>query len=158
MGNVNILNQHFDLLERIVESLNLRLKPENIFNCDESMMQMDGMSGKVVVTRRTKHAYLTTKGSWEHITINACVSASGQMLPPHIIFKEAFPGGPYGRDSPHQALYSKSPNGYMDSELFFLFIDRHFIPHTLHIPGPKLLILDGYGSTLDLKMSNLSGQ
>ena len=76
-------------------------------------------------------------------------------MPAHIIFSQAYPSGPYAQDGPDGALYSISDNGYMDSELFYGFIYKLFIPHTIHIPGPKLLTLDGHGSHLNIEIINL---
>ena len=36
------------------------------------------------------------------------VSALGYIMPPHIIFSQAYPSGPYARDGPDGALYSIS--------------------------------------------------
>ena len=43
----------------------------------------------------------------------------------------------------------------MDSELFYGFLNQLFIPRTRHISGPKLLMLDGHGSHLDIKSIDL---
>ena len=150
MANMTVFKQHFDLLEETMDNLNLRNKPKSIFNCDESMVAMDRRTGKVVVSRNTKQANCETKGTRDHITVNSCVSASGMILPPHIIFQQSFPSGPYGKDGLDGALYSISLNGFMDSELFYGFLDKLFIPQTQHIEGPKLLKLDGHGSRLSV--------
>ena len=50
---------------------------------------------------------------------------------------------------------SVSESGYMDSELFYGFLNQLFIPRTRHISGPKLLILDGHGQQLDVKSIEL---
>ena len=89
---------------------------------------MDRRTGKVVVSRRTKQAYSESKGTRNHITVNACVSASGQVLSPHIIFVSSYPSGPYACEGPDRALYSISESGYIDSELFYGFLNQLFIP------------------------------
>jgi len=43
----------------------------------------------------------------------------------------------------------------MDSELFYGFNDKLFIPSTSHIEGPKLLVMDGHGSHMDIKTIEL---
>ena len=145
----------FYLLEETIDKLELRDNPQSIFNCDESMIAMDKRSGAVVVSRKTEHTYSESKGTRDHITINTCMSASGYIMPPHIIFSQAYPSGLYAPDGPDGALYYKSDNGYMDTELFYGFIYKLFIPHTIHIPGPKLLILNGHGSHLNIYITNL---
>ena len=82
MANMTVFNQHFNLLEEVMEKLDLKNKPNSIFNYDESMVAMDRRTGKVVVSRNTKQAYCETKGTRDHITVIACVSASGVILPP----------------------------------------------------------------------------
>ena len=94
---MKLFNQHFNLLEKTISQLALEKKPENKFNCDESMVNMD---------RKTKHAYCESKGTQDHITINACVSASGQVLPPHLIFASSYPSGSYACEGPDGATYS----------------------------------------------------
>ena len=116
---------------------------------------MDGRSVAVVVSRKMKHTYSESKGTWDHITVNACVSGSGYIMPPHIIFSQSYPSGSFTRDGPNGALYSISDNGYMDSEHFYSLISKLFIPHTNQITGPKLLILDGHGSHLNIDIINL---
>ena len=155
MGNITVWKQHFDLLEETIDKLELRDNPKAIFNCNKSMIAMDKRLGTVVVSRKTKHTYSESKGTWDHITVNACVSASGYIMPPHIVFSQAYPSGPCAQDGPDGVLYSISDNGYMDSELFYGFISKLFIPHTIHIPGPNLLILDGHGSHLNIDIINL---
>ena len=43
----------------------------------------------------------------------------------------------------------------MDSEIFYGFISKLFIPHINQIAGPKLLILDGHGLHLKIDIINL---
>ena len=97
MANMTFLKQHFDLLEETMDKLNLRNKPKSIFNCDELMVAMDRRTRNVVISRNTKQAYCETKGTRDRITVNAWASASGLILPPHIIFQQFFPSAPYGR-------------------------------------------------------------
>ena len=119
------------------------------------MVNMDRTTGKVAVSRRTKQAYSESKWTQGHITVNACVSASSQVLPTRIIFASSYPSGPYAREGPGLALYSISESGYMDSELFYGFLNQLFIPRTRHINGPKLQVLDGHRSHLDIKSIEL---
>ena len=114
------------------------------------MVAMDWGTGKVVVSRKTKQAYSESKGTRDHIIENACIYINGLFLPPHII--GTFHSGPYAREGPDRALYSVSDIGYMVSTLFYVFMDQLFILKTKNIPGPKLLILDGYGSHLDINI------
>jgi len=155
MANQTVMDQHFDLLKNTLVELDILDKPERIYNCDESGMAMDKMTSKVIVQRKSKQAYSESKGNRDHITVHVCVSAAGQPLPPFIIFEKAYPFGPYSRSGPDNACYACSPNGYMDTELFKLWITKQFIPETAHVRKPILLILDGHGSHMDIDMIDI---
>jgi len=116
---------------------------------------MDKMTSKVIVQRRSKQAYSESKENRDHITIHICVSAAGRPLPPFIIFEKAYPSGPYSRSGPDNAVYACSPNGYMYTELFKLWITKQFIPETVHVQKPIILILDGHGSHMDIDMIDI---
>ena len=150
MANQTVIDQHFNLLKKTLEELDILDKPDRLFNCDESGMAMDKITSKVIVQRKAKQAYSESKGNRDHITVHACVSAGGRALPPFIIFEKAYPSGPYSRSGPDNGVYASSPNGYMDAELFRLWIVKQFIPETAHIRKPILLILDGHGSHMDI--------
>lgn len=51
------------------------------------------------------------------------------------------------RNKVEKILYGKSPNNYMDEELFINWFEKVFIPSAAHL-RPTLLILDGHGSHL----------
>lgn len=158
MAKKSIVASHFDKLEALLEENGLSKKSSHIFNVDESGMEMDAAEGKVVVDRTSKNAYQETGGAREHITTNVCCSASGQILPPMIIFKTSFPSGHYSQNGPDECLYARSPNGWMDSELFSDWFRKLFLPKTSHlrISLPVLLILDGHNSHLTLELIDLA--
>ena len=57
MANVTVMKQHFVLLGKTLKDLNLLDKPQCIFNCGESGIQMDAKTGKV---RTFLFAYIET--------------------------------------------------------------------------------------------------
>ena len=72
MANFTVYEQHFTLLEKIINDLEMAKKPEHIFNCDKSMVAMVRCTGKVVVSQKTNQAYSESKGTRDHMTVNAC--------------------------------------------------------------------------------------
>ena len=140
IANEHVMKQHLNLLEETLTKLKIKNKPERIFNCDESGIELDVRTWKVVVSRSSKQAYAQLKSSKEHITAHVAVSADGIPLPPFLIFKRCYPAGPNVRLGLQNALYGVSPNVYRDTELFHLWVEKLFIPRTAHIPKPILLI------------------
>ena len=59
--------------------------------------------------------------------------------------RKNWPSGTYSRNGPDGCLYGKSPNGYMDEELFLTWFEEIFVVGTSHV-RPSLLIINGYGS------------
>ncbi len=155
MSKPSVMNNHFDQLKEVLENSGLLDKPSNIFNVDETGIDMDSLTGKVVVDRNTKHPYQESRGEREHITANVCCSASGLVLPPMIIFERCFPSGHYSKCGPDSCLYGKSPNGYMDGDLFNSWFTTIFLPYTAHL-RPAVLILDGHGSHLTIDVIDLA--
>ena len=104
-----------------------------------------------MVSHGYKQAHSQSKGSCDHITVNCAISVAGAALPPMIIFEKSFPSSTYITQGPINALYAKSPNGYMDEELFYSWFSNSFVPHTNHL-GKQILIIDGHDSHMSLKL------
>lgn len=127
--------------------LNLFTRPPDIWNYDETMIDLDKSSQKVVVPKRFRSAHSCQVGTTEHISVHCCVSAAGTPMPPFIIFKGAFPAGPYNKGGPDAALYGKEKTGFMDSALLLKWLERLFIPHAKPRKEKQvLLLLDGHAS------------
>ena len=158
MARTSVIDSHFNLLLETLEKHDILNKPSHIFNVDESGMEMDSVTGKVVVNRNSKHTYQETSGEREHITVNVCASADGHFLPPMIIFERCFPSGHYSLNGPPDTTYAWSESGWMDGDLFKKWFETVFLPNTEHLRAllPALLILDGHTSHLTLDVIDLA--
>ena len=58
---------------------------------------------------------------------------------------KSWPSSLYARNGPKNCLYAKSPNGYIDEELFLEWFRKIFVPETKHL-RPTILVMDGHGS------------
>ena len=115
MTNENVMMNHFQTLKDLLVEHDLLDKPENLFNVDESGINMDIRQGKVVVTKGLKQVHSMSKGTRDHITVNCCINANGKCIPP-MIFEKCFLSTAHVKEG--NKLYAKSTNGYMDEELF----------------------------------------
>ena len=87
--------------------------------------------------------------SKSHVTVLACVNAAGYAIPPMIIYARSNLSQQLTRDEVPGTMYGLSPNsGWIDSELFTEWFERHFL---LYAPAgrPILLMLDGHSSHHD---------
>ena len=73
----------------------------------------------------------------------ACVSASGQCIPPFVIFDAKRLNMEWRNDEVVGTAYGLSANGWVDSELFKGWLSEHFIAHAVGARS-LLLLLDGH--------------
>ena len=151
----SVVRKHFEALKEALVMADLLDKPEHIFNVDETGIEMNKRTGKVVVDRCIKKHHQESVGDREHITANVCCSSTGQVLPPMIIFQRCFPSSDYSRSGPDGCLYAKSESGYMDGELFLEWFKKIFLPKTAHL-RPAMLIMDGHTSHLTIDLIDLA--
>ncbi len=109
-------------------------------------------SNKVLALRGAKNVYYCTSSEKVQITTLACISATGNTVPP----MHVFPGVRFSYN-PMQgcidsAYFGKSSNGWMTQELFNGWLTKHFVKH---IPRerPVCLLVDGHSSHIDLETS-----
>jgi len=84
--NVGTMRHYFDLLETTLKDNNLLHSPGQIYNVHETGVLLDPKTSNVIVWIGSKKVrYRATRKKGQAIVV-ACVSASGQILPPTIIF------------------------------------------------------------------------
>ncbi|CAH1960890.1 unnamed protein product [Acanthoscelides obtectus] len=80
--------QYFELLGNVLGENNLLNKPQNIFNVDETGLQLNNNPGKVVVTKGTKMVNcITSAEKGETISVITCVNAEGSFSHPVVYSK-----------------------------------------------------------------------
>lgn len=150
-----VVDNYFDCLKVVLEQNNLMNTPRQLFNCDETFLPLNISSEKVVARKNTKHVYAQSSGTSDHITLLCGASAAGVALPPMIIFSKAFPGGSYKFDGPDDAVYAKSESGWIDSELFLVWMKKVFLKYC-GSQRPVLLFIDGHASHVNLDVIDLA--
>ena len=152
-STVRMLRDYYQILKSTLDEHNFHDRPMDIYNCDETIVDLNKATRKVIVPKHYSKAHSRSVSGTEHISILCCANADGSAIPPMIIFKHCHPGGKYGDGGPDGALYSFSPSGFMDGDLFKRWLVKLFIPRTHPTPErPVLLILDGHAShsTIDV--------
>ena len=139
------IGKYFDLLQETLIENGLNDDPSLIFNMDESGFPLDPKPLKGVYVRGEKHPCSVSSGSKSQITVVACVSATGQCLPPMIVWarKTMTPNLAVGEVP--GTVYGVSDKGWMDQHLFKLWFERHFLRYAPAV-RPLLLLLDGHSS------------
>ncbi|KAF0705899.1 hypothetical protein AaE_014334 [Aphanomyces astaci] len=142
MDGVNLL---FDSMVEIIKAHDL--SPDRIFNMDETAFASRKKSKSVVALKGSQNVWAKTVASNFHLSIVACASASGVVLPPLFVF----PGETVDKilnaecDVPNAAV-STSPKGFMNENLFKEWLSFFSSSLDESITRPVLLIFDGLAS------------
>ena len=155
-ADADTINDFFGKLGAIYGRLNLICKPMQIYNCDETGVSVVHKPGKIVAEMGRHKVYAVTsaeKGKTH--TILTCVSASGHVLPPMMIYPcKQIPPDNFREGAVAQTLFSNSPSGWINDNLFLqwfkFFLTR--IPPT----RPVLLIMDGHGTHMSIELIELA--
>ena len=81
-----MISDYFDLLKEVLTESQLLNSPNRIYNVDETGITLDGHAPRIVAKKGQKKVRYRTSGNKTQITVIACVSASGQCIPPFVIF------------------------------------------------------------------------
>ena len=143
------VGKYFTALEKELNDLQIRNKPHQIFNADETGLQMINPPQKVLTEKGARQVYSVTTGErGETFTVLGCMSASGSYIPPYIVFKGVRKRPEWSEGFPPGTRIEVSDTGYMKDELFVSFLE-HFRAHTP--PGPTVLIVDGHQTHVSLR-------
>ncbi|XP_005096053.1 uncharacterized protein LOC101849918 [Aplysia californica] len=118
--------------------------PTRIFNADESGFSFDPKHRKVIACKGAKNVYNITSNTKTRVTVLATVNAADFYLPPLLIYPyKRVPGKNLLNGFP-DALVQVSENGWITAAIFFAWLRDTFIPETMHIKKPLLLLVDGH--------------
>ncbi len=103
-ANQEVIEHWFtECLDPVLRSLGLAGKPELIYNVDESGFPLSWTPQTILTRRGQKSPQALVPGSGrENVTVQTCVSGSGQLLPPYVVYKgerlraDVTFGGPLG--------------------------------------------------------------
>ena len=136
--------------------------PRRVFNQDETAVELGSSEQKVLAPINTKIVYSISSGSREHVTASYLVNASGEMVPPRLVFKGV-------RNVAEEKLknldksgesgawkFSVSPKGYITRDLFAeVLYDLDKFLTEKKIPRPVVLFIDGASPHISLEAARL---
>ena len=139
------IDRYYDLLEETLKTNGIYNDPTRIFNCDETGVPLNPKPLKVVGEKGTKNLCTISGNSKSQITVLACASAAGFLLPPFVIFDRKTLTKTLTKGEVPGSAYGLSSRGWMDMELFRDWFIGHFLSYTPSC-RPLLLLLDGHSS------------
>ena len=85
MKNQSALDNYFIELNRILDDNQLKDKPSQIYNMDETGVPLDHRTPRVLTRKGQKKVRYCSTGNKSQITVVGCINATGQALPPFIV-------------------------------------------------------------------------
>ena len=152
--NKQITDEYFDLLKQNLNEL--KVEPSQIWNCDETNMQLEH-NPKSVVGRKGSKVPGRVASSKESVSILGCGNAMGEIMSPMIIVKEKTRCllSWKTEDAPKNAKWAYQSKSYMDQALGVEWFQSVFLKEC----GPKrpqLLIVDSHCSHEPLELLELA--
>ena len=92
-----------------------------------SPVPLDHRQPKRIAPKGAKKVHGPSLGNKTQITILACANAVGTMLPPMVIYKGEQLNYEWTRGEVPNTEYGMSPQGWMDHELFYEWLQKLFI-------------------------------
>ena len=132
---------------------------QRMWNCDETAFATDVASKRVLARRGEKNVHETGGGSGrEYITVLGCGSASGERLPPYVLYKGKNLWTTWTLGGPAGTYFNVSESGWMERPHFLEWFKKLFLPATSSIleTGPVILFMDGHASHINLELIRLA--
>ena len=150
-----VIDDYFGKLGAICARLNILSKPMQIYNIDEVGVSIVHKPGKVITELGRRCVWsVTSAEKGKNHTILACVSASGFVLPPFMIYprkrvtenikENAFPG----------TNFNCSDSGWVNADLYLEWFK--FFLSSIPPARPVLLIEDGHASHISIEVIELA--
>ena len=119
-------------------------KAPQIYNCDETGMPLGATHRKVVASVGSNPS-CNTSNSKQQITVLACRSAAGMMLPPFVIFQIKAINYTLTIGEVPGTLYGLSAKCWITRGLFAQWFHQHFLAY-ISKHRPVALLMDGHSS------------
>lgn len=144
----------YRLVQHVIER---SIGPGRIFNADETGFEQNSNSRNVLAIRGSTNIWKHKTELSFHLTIMACGSASGFVVPPLFII----PGKRLSKDVLDERIVPGScvtvgPKGFMSAKLFARWIEHFASSVPDHIERPLVLVYDGCASHFSEHIINVA--
>lgn len=144
----------FDNLKRVIEEK--QISAARIYNMDESgILTVPNKISKVIApTGKKAVSKIVSSERGQLITAVCCMSAGGKYVPPALIYPRKRKKDELLNGAPAGTLLMTSDSGYMNSDLFLVWLDHFKRNEKPTLEDPILLILDNHSSHISLAAIN----
>ncbi|XP_022163625.1 uncharacterized protein LOC111029082 [Myzus persicae] len=144
--NQPVVMHFYDLLKQCYDKY--KFSADTIFNVDESGLSNVAKSRAKIIAHkgRKQVGKLSSAERGQNVTVTICMSASGNFIPPLMIFLRVRINPDFIDGAPPATLVVCHPSGWMQSHIFVQWLE-HFIKQTNPTESnPVLPLLDGHAT------------
>ena len=142
---------YFKNLQKVIEGI----PPENILNYDETNLADDPGVKKCVFRRGVKYPERIINHSKGNISLMFSGSASGELLPPYVIYKAEHIWNTWAEGGPPGTRYNRSDSGWMTQSNFEEWFENIVVIWARRKPGKKVVIGDNLSSHISMNVLSL---
>lgn len=156
--NQTNVNNFFDNLEDVDERFG-PLPPERIWNQDETGITTVQNPSKIVGPKGVKQlGSMTSAERGQLITLSTCISATGNHIPPMMVFPRKNFKDFMLKGAPPGTIGGANPSGWSTEELYLQLME-HFIKQTKPSKDERvLLLIDNHETHLSLQTLQLASE
>ena len=133
------VSRFFELLKLVFDRE--KIPPHRVYNLDETGITSVPKPGKILaLTGRKQVGRIASGEKGRTVTVVAAISATGQFIPPCMIFPRKRMSDRLLTDAVPGTVGYVSGNGWIDSSLFVTYLD-HFIEYTHASTENKVLLI-----------------
>lgn len=144
--NQPVVMNFYELLRQCYDKY--KFSADRVFNVDESGLSNVAKSRAKIIAHkgRKQVGKLSSAERGQNVTVTICMSASGNFIPPLMIFPRVRMNPDFIDGAPPATIVVCHPSGWMQSHIFVQWLE-HFIKHTNPTESnPALLLLDGHAT------------
>ncbi|KAL4126459.1 hypothetical protein QTP88_010681 [Uroleucon formosanum] len=144
--NKPVVTAFFRLLGEVLDKY--KFQSDRIFNCEETgISSVPKCKSKILASKgRKKVGSLTSAERGQTVTVELCISASGIIMPPMIIFPRVCINLEYLRNCPPGFTSEFHPSGWMQTDIFYKWLEKIIQFTHASKNNPVLLLLDGHAT------------
>ena len=124
---------------------------------DETGVPLDYRSPRVLARKGQKKVRYCSTANKSQITVVGCINATGQALPPFVVFDAKNLNIQWTTGEVPGTTYGLSESGWMDNILFKDWFIKHFLSHA-GSGRPLLLLTDEHSSHYNLEAVTMAKQ
>uniref|UniRef100_A0A1B0CCW5 DDE-1 domain-containing protein n=1 Tax=Lutzomyia longipalpis TaxID=7200 RepID=A0A1B0CCW5_LUTLO len=89
------------------------------------------------------------------ISLIICATASGDLLPPYVVYKSVQLYSSWCQGGPPNCRYGNSPSEWFDGTVFREWVESTFIPDLCKKEGKKIILCDNLSTHVTLEVISM---